>query len=115
MNILIDTNVLLSAALRDRLPERVVRFVATETSCRWIITLDIRQEYTDVLKRPKFRLSEETLQRWSELIEMRSIVVANPAQVIEFPRDPKDVPFFSCRDWSGSRLSHYWRSRLTQR
>jgi hypothetical protein len=28
MNVLIDTNVLLSAALRDKLPERVVLFVA---------------------------------------------------------------------------------------
>lgn len=94
MNILIDTNVLLSAALRDRLPERAVRFVATEAACRWVITPDIRREYTDVLKRPKFGLSEETLLRWSELIEMRSIVIASPLQ-IEFPRDPKDAPFLA--------------------
>ncbi len=30
MNVLIDTNVLLSAALRDRLPERVVLHIASQ-------------------------------------------------------------------------------------
>jgi hypothetical protein len=29
MKVLVDTNVLLSAALRDRLPEQVVVFIAT--------------------------------------------------------------------------------------
>lgn len=95
MNILIDTNVLLSAALKNRLPERVVRFVATETTCRWIGTVDIRQEYLDVLGRPKFRLSSELIQHWSELIDMRMIAVANPRQAIDFPRDPKDIPFLA--------------------
>jgi putative PIN family toxin of toxin-antitoxin system len=95
MNILIDTNVLLSAALRDRLPERVVRFVATEPICKWFVTPDIHREYIEVLKRPKFGLSEETLQHWSELIDMRSIVVASPHQVVNFPRDPKDILFLA--------------------
>lgn len=62
MNVLIDTNVLLSAALRDRLPEQVVRYVATADDCRWIVTAEIVLEYVEVLKRPKFGLSPPLLQ-----------------------------------------------------
>ncbi len=48
MNVLIDTNVLLSAALRDKLPERVVLYVATRDDCQWLVTPEILAEYTDV-------------------------------------------------------------------
>ena len=95
MNILVDTNVLLSAALRDRLPEKVIRYVATEAACRWLVTLEIHQEYLEVLKRPKFVLSQAVVQHWSALIEMRSIIVSNPLHTIDFPRDPKDAPYLS--------------------
>jgi putative PIN family toxin of toxin-antitoxin system len=95
MKILVDTNVLLSAAWRDRLPEKVVLYVAGENACHWIATPDIYAEYLEVLRRPKFGLSQEVLHRWSALIEMRTILVSSPSVPIDFPRDPKDVPFFS--------------------
>jgi putative PIN family toxin of toxin-antitoxin system len=96
MTILIDTNGLLSAALRDRLPERVVLFVATDDRFRWIVAADIRDEYRQVLSRPKFGLSDEILQHWAELIDMRTIAIANPPAQFQFPRDPKDIPFLAC-------------------
>ena len=86
MNVLIDTNVLLSAALRDKLPERVMLYVATP---------EIVQEYVEVLRRPKFKLSPETLQRWTELVDMRTINVGSPPAMPDFPRDPKDAPFLA--------------------
>ncbi len=63
MNVLIDTNVLISAALRDRLPERVVLYVATRDDCRWLVTPEILAEYVDVLRRPKFGLPEDVLKQ----------------------------------------------------
>ena len=102
MNILVDTNVLLSAALRDRLPEKVVRYVATDDACRWLVTLEIHKEYLEVLKRPKFGLSQEVLQPWTELIEMRSIIVPSPPIAIDFPRDPKDAPYLSAAVATGA-------------
>lgn len=95
MNVLVDTNVLLSAALRDRLPEQVVLYVATHDEFRWIVTAEILQEYTEVLRRPRFGLPAESVQRWTELIEMRAILVPNPTNDVRFPRDPKDVLFLS--------------------
>jgi len=95
MNVLIDTNVLLSAALRDKLPERVVLHVAGRDEFRWLFTPEILTEYTEVLRRPKFGLDEETLQRWAGLLAMRTVNVGSPPTAPDFPRDPKDAPFLA--------------------
>ena len=95
MNVLIDTNVLLSAALRDRLPERVLMFVAMHDEWKWLVTEEIIDEYAGVIKRPKFKLSEELIQQWLNLISMRALNVANPPIAPAFPRDPKDLPFLA--------------------
>ena len=95
MNILVDTNVLLSAAPRDRLPERVVRHVATDPNCRWIVTAEILKEYVEVLDRPKFGLTAEILKQWIELVESRTIGVPTPSIQVSFPRDPNDAPFLA--------------------
>jgi putative PIN family toxin of toxin-antitoxin system len=95
MNVPIDTNVLLSAALRDRLPERVVLYVAGRDEIPWLVTPEILAEYTNVLRRPKFGLDEETLQHWADLLTMRTVNVGSPPTVPDFPRDPKDAPFLA--------------------
>ena len=95
MNVLIDTNVLLSAALRDKLPERVILHVAGHDEFRWLVTPEILTEYTEVLRRPKFGLNEETLERWAGMLAMRTVSVGSPLTAPEFPRDPKDVPFLA--------------------
>lgn len=38
MNIVIDTNVLVSAALRDRDPETVILFVLQQEAYQWIVS-----------------------------------------------------------------------------
>jgi uncharacterized protein len=95
MNVLVDTNVLLSAVLRDRLPESVVLRVATAPDIRWIVTPDIMREYVEVLARPTFGLSQEVLREWIELIEMRTAMVPSPPSNVTLPRDPKDAVFLA--------------------
>jgi putative PIN family toxin of toxin-antitoxin system len=95
MNVLIDTNVLLSAALRNKLPERVVLYVATQKDCRRLVTPEILAEYAGVLRRPKFGLDETTLKHWADLLAMRTVSVGNPPAGPDFPRDPKDAPFLA--------------------
>lgn len=95
MNVLIDTNVLLSAALRDRLPEQVVLYVATRDDFRWVVTPEIFGEYTDVLRRPRFALDRPTLERWTKLLAMRTVNIGSPPRAADFPRDPKDAPFLA--------------------
>jgi putative PIN family toxin of toxin-antitoxin system len=95
MNVLIGINVLLSAALRDKLPERVVLYVATRDDCRWLVTPEILAEDTGVLGRPKFGLDQPTLDRWTELLGMRTVNLGSPPSVPEFPHDLKDAPFLA--------------------
>jgi len=95
MNVLIDTNVLLSAVIRDRLPERVVLHVAGRDDLHWLVTPEILTEYLEVLRRPKFALEPEILERWNNLLAMRTVNVGSPAHVPEFPRDPKDALFLA--------------------
>ncbi len=95
MNVLIDTNVLLSAALRDRLPERVVLYIAQRDDWKWIVSPTILAEYVEVLRRPKFALPPETIARWAELLNLRTIDLGDPSTSFDFPRDPKDAPFLA--------------------
>ena len=95
MNVLIDTNVLLSAALRDKLPERLVLYVASRDDFRWLVTPEILAEYTEVLRRPRFDLDQQTRERWAHLLGMRTINIGSPPHVPDFPRDPKDAPFLA--------------------
>lgn len=45
MKVVIDTNVLVPAALRDRGPERVVLFVAEHPDIEWVVSDEITEEY----------------------------------------------------------------------
>ncbi len=95
MIVLVDTNVLVSAALRNRLPEQVVRFVATSDKCQWTVTPEILAEYVNVLQRPRFGLLPEVIRQWAELLELRTVLISSPASQVAVPRDPKDAPFLS--------------------
>lgn len=92
---LIDTNVVLSAALRDRLPERVVLFVASSPEFQWLVTPAIVAEYADVLRRPKFALDPALIEKWTELLESRAVVVEDSPVHVELLRDPKDAPILA--------------------
>ena len=95
MKVLVDTNVLLSAALRNRLPESVVMRVATDDQWKWLITDEIQSEYTNVFSRPKFAFTEQTIQLWFNLLSMRTVNIGAPPIIPAFPSDPKDSPFLA--------------------
>lgn len=95
MKVVIDTNVLVSAALKDRDPEAVILCVLTQPHFEWIVSAEILQEYKEVLARPKFALPEAIVRQWWELLEVFTVptVVEIP---FEFPRDRKDAKFLAC-------------------
>ena len=43
MRIVIDTNILISAILRDRIPEKVILFVIESPNIKWIASNDSRE------------------------------------------------------------------------
>ena len=94
MNVLVDTNVVISAVIRDRLPQRVIDEIVSRDDWFWIITTEIETEYSEVLARPKFKVAAAIQQRWKALIEDVTIRVL-PTTPLPFPRDPKDELFIA--------------------
>lgn len=94
MKILIDTNILISAILRDKDPETVILWIVSQEDWQWIVTPQILSEYKDVLSREKFAIPLDTLQSWYIFLD-RFTTLVDVAQTFEFPRDPKDAIFLS--------------------
>jgi putative PIN family toxin of toxin-antitoxin system len=95
MKAVIDTNIVVSAIIRDRLPERVLLFVMYAPEWQWMVSDEVVQEYREVIARPKFRLSESMLAHWYAVFADRTSRVETTLSV-EFDRDPKDAKFLAC-------------------
>jgi hypothetical protein len=121
MNVLVDTNVLISAVIRDRLPQRVVDEIVSRDDWFWIVTAEIEKEYREVLARPKFNVPDAIQLSWRAFIEEVTVRV-EPSSHPAFPRDPKDEsPRSQRRDLhcrsscQRCRLSSHRRQRPTRR
>ncbi len=95
MRVIIDTNILISAVLRDRAPEAVLLLIIESPDWQWIASSSIVDEYMSVLSRPKFKLPIDILEQWQTVFE-NAITIVMPTETLEFPRDPKDAKFLSC-------------------
>jgi len=95
VKVVIDTNVVVSAILKDRKPEEVILFVRRRPEFEWIASPEILAEYTEVIQRKKFNLPDAIIAQWLELFgEMIRVVSVH--QQYDFPRDQKDAKFFAC-------------------
>ena len=95
MKIVIDTNVLLSAAWRDKSPEAVVVWVTHQEDWEWIISREILDEYREVLRREKFKLSPEITEKWDYIVtNLTTLIDVNIG--VDFPRDQEDAKFLAC-------------------
>ena len=95
MRVVVVTNVVVSAILRDRLPERVILFIIARPDFEWVASREILTEYREVLRRPKFGLPETVLSQWDD--RFRAAVAEWPVEVpVSFPRDLKDAKFLAC-------------------
>ena len=101
MKVVVDTNVLVSAALRDRGPERVVLFVAETPGVEWVVSESIVAEYMAVLSRRKFGLAEAVLHRWERILSSMTIRV-DVSLSVDLPRDPADAKFLACAIAAGA-------------
>jgi uncharacterized protein len=101
MKVLIDTNVLISAVWRDRGPEAVILWVLGQPDWEWIVSPEILREYKEVLRRKKFSLPAEIVQKWETLL-VKSTRVVRVSKKIDFPRDQKDAFFLACALASGA-------------
>jgi len=95
MRVVIDTNVLVSAVIRDRLPERVLRWCVGHEDVLWLVSPVILAEYLEVIRRPRFDLPPEVISWWTDLL-LTDTVMVQMAPVPDFPHDRKDAPFLAC-------------------
>jgi putative PIN family toxin of toxin-antitoxin system len=95
MKVVIDTNVLVSAAWRDKSPEAVVIWIALQDDWDWVVSQDILNEYRGVLRREKFNLSAEVIKKWDTLVTNLTTLVDVNIEV-KFHRDQKDAKFLAC-------------------
>jgi putative PIN family toxin of toxin-antitoxin system len=94
MKVVIDTNILVSAAIRDGIPEIVIQFIVDHPEFEWIASQEIMTEYTEVLQRRKLKLSAEVQQEWIDLLQTVTKLIEVNIEV-DFPRDRKDAKFLA--------------------
>ncbi len=95
MRVVVDTNVLISAILRDRRPEKVLLFILSRSDFEWVASPEILAEYREVLRRPKFALPHRLLSQWDE--RFRYAIAEWRVEIsVPFLRDAKDAKFIAC-------------------
>ena len=79
MKVVIDTNVVGSAAFKNKGPEAVLRAVVAHPEWEWVVPTEILVEYREVLARPKFGLPPTLLREWITFLETATVLVEVPA------------------------------------
>lgn len=95
MNVVIDTNVLVSAALKNRMPETVLRWIVAQPGWAWVVSTEILAEYKTVLARQKFGLPPDLLYQWLTWLDTVTVCVDVPV-ALPYPPDPTDAKFLAC-------------------
>lgn len=95
MRVVVDTNVLISAILKDKDPEAVLLYIIESPDIEWIASNLILSEYKEVLGRKKFGLSAELVGKWVAMLDLLTTVIDVDLN-IDFPRDRKDAKFLEC-------------------
>jgi putative PIN family toxin of toxin-antitoxin system len=97
LRVVIDTNVLISAAIKPAGLQRTVLLLALTKPARLYVSRPILEEYGEVLARPEFRIRKGLRQQLLQLIENHSYTVAPPRH-LEVTSDPDDNMFVECAD-----------------
>jgi putative PIN family toxin of toxin-antitoxin system len=101
LRLVIDTNVLVSAALKPYGLQRTILLLATTKPARLYVSRPILEEYREVLARPEFKIRKGLRLQLMQLLENRSYEVA-PTRRLDVTRDPDDNIFLECADGAGA-------------
>src|SRR5437016_10391781 len=97
LRLVLDTNIMVSAALKPDGLQRTVVLLAVTRPARLYISSDILAEYRAVLSRPELQIRPGPRERLLQVIRRgaRSVVSARRLQVTS---DPGDNIFLECAD-----------------
>jgi uncharacterized protein len=97
LRVVLDTNVVVSAALKPDGLQRTVLLVAMTRPARLYVTAPILSEYREVLARPEFNIRKGLRRQFVQLIENRAHLVS-PSRTAVITTDPDDNKFIECVD-----------------
>ena len=97
LRLVVDTNVVVSAALKPDGLQRTVLLLAITKPARLYVSNAILTEYRDVLSRPESQIRKGLRQQLLDLIRKRAHLV-NPVRTVEVTNDPDDNMFVECAD-----------------
>jgi uncharacterized protein len=97
LRLVIDTNVLISAALKPDGLQRTTFLLAITKPGRLYVSTPILEEYAEVLARPELSIRRGLRLQLLQLIKNHSHLVA-PSRQIEVTSDPDDNIFVECAD-----------------
>lgn len=97
IRVVVDTNVLVSALLKEHGAEAAVLFAVAEKTLRWYVSPPILAEYESVLRRPKFsRLSETYITALLMVAAEANLVT--PTRTLDESRREPDNRFLECAE-----------------
>jgi len=97
LRLVIDTNVLVSAAIKPAGLQRTVFLIAISKPARLYVSRPILLEYGEVLGRPELRIRKGLRLQLLQLIKNHAHTVA-PDRRLEVTADPADNIFLECAD-----------------
>ena len=97
LRLVLDTNVLVSAALKPGGMQRTAFLLAITKPARLYVSQPILDEYAEVLARPELRIRKGVRLQLLDLIRNRSFLVVSRAR-LEVASDPDDNIFIECAD-----------------
>jgi len=97
LRLVIDTNILVSAALKPDGLQRTVLLLAITKPARLYVTDAILTEYRDVLARPELKIRKGLRLQLLQLIKNHAQVV-KPTRPLHAAKGPSDDKFLECAD-----------------
>src|SRR5579863_7859748 len=97
LRLVIDTNIVVSAALKPDGLQRTVLLLAVTKPARLYVSEAIMDEYREVLARPKMKIRKGLRQQLLQLLRSHAHSVT-PTRPIQVARDPDDDKFLECAD-----------------
>jgi uncharacterized protein len=97
LRLVLDTNVLVSTALKRDGLERTAFLLAITKPARLYVTLSVFAEYRVVLSRPESKIPKGLQRQLLQLIRNRSHMI-RPKRRLSVARDPDDNKFIECAD-----------------
>ena len=97
LRLVIDTNVLISAAIKPAGLQRTVLLLAITKPARLYVSRPILEEYSEVLARPELKIRKGLRRQLLQLIKDHSYTAA-PTRRLEVAGDLDDNMFLECAD-----------------